>query len=262
MKISLIIGFFIIILCVHDCFGQKSWIELLGTLTPSPKEVIWLPKLSKYNTQKGWKYVVKFRQGLPRTQKNYLKGKMTFSTEFKYDYKNRLISELSNSYTSGKLEKENYTRRYFEDSLGRVRREEFRNEKHLFWAKDSIVYNVADMPTSYSKIFHRADTSQKPAVEKFLYSYDDRRRMVREWQIDSSGDYIYDISYTYNSRGDIITKKTYTNIKMALNNKREKNTFIVTYEYKYDKYGNWIKRFISVDGSKMELEIVRKILYP
>jgi len=83
-----------------------------------------------------------------------------------------------------------------------------------------------------------------------VFKYNTQNKIEVETEMDKSGNPDKRIQNTYNTFGDLITQKT----QMFTDNKPF-HTSIYSYEYKYDKYNNWIERKTSLNGEPSDLKI-------
>jgi hypothetical protein len=160
-------------------------------------------------------------------QENSLKEKKIFNS------KNNLLTTLKYVYNSeGKL----YLKEKYSDNLN--------------ISTDTFKYG----DTGKLELRSTSDAKEK-LLFAYLYDFDSNDNLIAYSSHNYHTRDFTKTTYKYNSLGDIMEKNTVINERF-----QEKKTFKETFEYKYDKYNNWIEKIIYKDG-KPQYIIERSIQY-
>lgn len=210
----------------------------------------------------GWKYISQFdvnSQLLKRT--NTYQGKVI--AEYSYERKtidNRILVREKMSSNQ-------------KDSTGDyIEYENFRNaegmlEKVNFWAFNAATHNweifQVDQDAEYSgnrlNSFTRYVINEKGDFsngEKCSFFYNSAGQLVQIERRDLASGFGTVIGYEYNKKGLIKT----STINFLIEIQEYKKTQIQKISYKYDRKGNWIRKYINSDDRDL-LEAKRKIKY-
>jgi len=162
---------------------------------------------------------------------------------FEYDYQGRMTKDSDISERKKKIKSWEY------------------NEKGILvkmisldtnWT--SATYNEVDKNGDWV-VVKKVDNSEIPETnESYIktYEYNKQGLLIREYTTDIDGTANWELLMTYDENGFLIEKKSI--------NLKEGNIFNITYKYKFDKLGNWVKKITKVNG-KLEEEEKRKIKY-
>ncbi|CAA9200913.1 hypothetical protein [Flavobacterium collinsii] len=161
---------------------------------------------------------------------------------FNYSYaraENLLVENLDYNFLLNYVEKnatEKSTKEYDAEGNLIYRRETDDYIERKFYKNDKIatikVYNK-DIPK-----------------RSIVFKYNTRNQIEDEAEIDNNGVADKRVQSTYNNFGDLISQKT-----QMFTDGKPFHTSIYTYEYKYDKYNNWIERKTSLNRELSDLKI-------
>lgn len=216
-------------------------------------------KPGKYS---GWKYTYLFDKNSTLAERsNEFQGKGNAVYLYWRDtIGNRIIiREIVRDSIQGNrgdyIEYENIT-----DPVGRV-------EKANFWSyniqKNLRELFLVDMNAEYDNdkliVFTRYNVKENgefDSGEKCNLFYDNSGRLIRIERYDLALNMKTIIYYSYNSKGFI----DLYSIDFLVGLRNNQNTQKLDIYFKYDRHGNWVKRYYVIDG-KRKLEAKREIKY-
>ncbi|MDP2114088.1 MAG: hypothetical protein Q8K69_08530 [Bacteroidota bacterium] len=216
-------------------------------------------KPGKYS---GWEYIYLFGEN-----SKLLKRTSTFRKEIRAEYfyesstigNKRIVREITGQNRSGQeveyIEYENFT-----DSAGRIQRVEFwsfnqqKNVRELFLVEKDVEYQN-DQLISFTR-YNIKENGDYDDGEKCDLFYDSSGRLIRIERKEIVLNYNTVLYYDYNNRGNV----TRFSIDYLVGLRNYQNNQRQEYYFKYDRHGNWTKRYWIADDKK-KLEAKRKIKY-
>ncbi|MDP2114837.1 MAG: hypothetical protein Q8K69_12350, partial [Bacteroidota bacterium] len=171
----------------------------------------------------------------------------------------KIVREITGENQSGQaveyIEYENIT-----DSEGKVQEVGFwsfnqqKNKRELFLVEKDVKYNNGQL-TSFTR-YNIKENGEPDDGEKCHLFYDSSGRLIRIERNEIATNFITILYYQYNNRGLVnhFSIDYMVGLRNDQNKQRQENYF------KYDRRGNWKKKFWIADDKKL-LEAKRKIKY-
>jgi len=210
----------------------------------------------------GWKYIYEFDKN-----SKLVKRTNTFQEQVKATYlyqsntigniriEREIINESNQNYDVEYIEYEN-----FADSAGRIQKVNFwsfnaqKNMRELFLVEKNAEYEN-DRLTSFIR-YNLNESGTPDTGEKCDLYYDSSGRLARIERHDISTNLKTILYYQYNERG-LVNRFSIDYLVGLRNdqNKQKQDSY-----FKYDRRGNWVKRYYII-GKKKQVEARRKIIY-
>ncbi|MCF6184911.1 MAG: hypothetical protein L3J56_09880 [Bacteroidales bacterium] len=146
--------------------------------------------------------------------------------------------------------------KYFFNNKGQIKKIIFKFNDKITRIKDSIIYD--DRANIISYLMLKPKTVFLPNTTYTLYyhiTYNEKG-LIKSFNIKDDAGFLKR-QYFYNRFGDVI--KIIISQQISLDAPKIEDK-IIKYNYKYDKFGNWIKRYAQING-KYKLDEKRKIKY-
>jgi hypothetical protein len=211
----------------------------------------------------GWKYTDQFnKQSKLISKTNTFKGKVVEETLFQYEKTDNRLIEREITTDKSSTNQGNYTE--YENFIG----PENRIEKVNFWAFNSkecvrkifLVEQNVEYKLNRLYAFTRQNINENgdsSSTEKCSLFYDSSGKLIRIERKDVESGFTTILRYFYNNRHRIDHYSV--DYLVGLDEYGKKNLTQDVY-FKYDKQGNWIKKYIK-SGKKSQLEAKRRIKY-
>lgn len=230
-----------------------------GKEVNSAKEDSGVFKPGKYS---GWKYIYMFDEN-----SKLVKRTSTFRKKIRAEYfyesntigNKKIVREITGENQSGQaveyIEYENST-----DFTGRIQKVDFwsfnqqTNKKELFLIEKDVEYKN-DQLTSFTR-YNINENGEPDSGEKCTLFYDSSGRLIRIERKDNITNFSTILYYQYNDRGFV----NHFSIDYMVGLRNDQNKQQQENYFKYDRRGNWTKRYWMADGKKL-LEARRKIKY-
>ncbi len=168
-------------------------------------------------------------------------GKEDKITQYEYDAENRLTSQKKYN-SAGQLQ---YQTRYFYNSKGQMLSEHKLIPSINYTLKEAYQYDANNYVIEIAK-------KARIGTTKVTFSYNDMGKVAKKSDYNAMGELYSVIQYEYNQYGDKTGLKKY--------DADGKLTYFETYQYLYDKQGNWTERTNFEKGKKVSVE-KRKVTY-
>lgn len=211
----------------------------------------------------GWKYTYHFDGNSKLTkQVNTLKGKVT--TEYLYQseetgnklIKREITKNQTNNTEENRIEYENLT-----NSRGLIEKVNSWSVNKNSSTRDLLLFETEteynnDKLTGFTR-YYIAEKGDTTGGERFSLFYDSASQLIRIERKDIVLDLKTILYYDYNEQGDVnhFSIDYLVGLRNFDNNKKQDIYF------KYDRHGNWVKRYYSVSDKKKVLEAKRSIKY-
>jgi hypothetical protein len=171
------------------------------------------------------------------------KDNLIFKTELTYNDKGQAIEVLFTNIEMGSVVKtvKTYnkkgflsgTKRYYDDN-------EFESEHRYIYNDSNRIVAERIYETENAKSFD----------EEWKYKYDNKRQKVEEALYDPAGNLLSSTTYQYNEQGNVNSKTVKSDVLNST----------VSFEYVYDKIGNW-KRKTQKENGKDKIFLSKRIEY-
>lgn len=202
-------------------------------------------KLDSYGNQvekHSWQYDVRGN----RTREILLKNADSSTVNSSYDYNafGKLVRKTVKHSANSKLD---YALYYTYDSLGNITSEYTHYRDGISDYKKEYKFDSLGSKTEF---IHYSASGK--IVEMFLYKYDALKRLAEENKYDTSGQLISRTTHAYDEKNNETALTLYL--------PSGKPDVEVTWQYEYDKAGNWTSKKQFVHGT-LTAEIKREIEY-
>jgi hypothetical protein len=235
----------------------QDYLDEMNNLKGSPIKAVIRIKGSSSN----WKYVYTFNNiGKVMVQQNYENGTLRGEYHFEYDSFGNITKDKSFDIGNQQDSAQSFITEYTFDSVNRIKTVTLKyHGNKISWIEDSITYNSNNFKTSYIKTDFMHDSTIVVGKEKYELTYTETGflAVIKMDEVNDEG--FKDIYYWYNENDDI--RKITTNQMIVYDGERIVGTLTREYSYKYDKLGNWVKRYVNSDNIRKYLEIKRSIEY-
>ncbi len=211
----------------------------------------------------GWKYTYQFKKRTKLfSQTNTFKGKVVEETLFQHDKTDNRLIEREIITDKSSTNQGNYTE--YENFIG----PDNKIEKVNFWAFNSkectrkifLVEQNVEYKQNKLTAFTRQNINangDNGSAEQCTMFYNKSGKLIRIERKDMTTGFTTILYYYYNNRG--LIDHYSVDYLVGLNEYGKKNLTQEVY-FKYDKQGNWIKKYIK-SGKKNQLEAKRRIKY-
>jgi hypothetical protein len=231
---------------------------------------------AKEELQYNYEYELEFKYIYKRNENRTKCEINTYNSDGDLD--NKCVEEYDNS---GKIIKESYF--YPNDEVGGYKLYKYDNRNQLIeelsFNKDASFekgqmnkYDERGLKTE-EITFNSKEAKEKNNGQKTIFKYNSHGNLIEETNLDSDGECLTVISYSYNSRAQISEREA-VNInrsnKFSSENTKNKDLYERLLEIrgkknkdiytKYDNKGNWIEQ-LKYKDSKPDFAIVRSIEY-
>lgn len=224
-------------------------------LHPVSEDVVEI-KETHYNgifRKSGWNSVYTYADGKIQRTRNWYKGDLRMDETYTYEWNSdEIIKRTSNLDNTQYHEVDSVSTHLL--------------QRKIFFSRDSInpslvlhsfVYDSKDNLLSYKRTSERYDGTKSTSCVRYKYSKD---KIVIQYMGDSIT-LNKTVTCELDSRGNIILKTTdYHDPNVVISGGRSEKG-VIRFKYKYDRRGNWTKRYYVSSKGKCTLEIKRKITY-
>lgn len=214
----------------------------------------------KVRHHSGWHYEYTYSDdGKVKTQRNFHRNNLTAECEYKYDSIGNKVMEVCLDIVNKKGKPEIFNTKYSYDTKGRIKKQTLLfHDNKVMWIKDSLNYSDNHQLISFIKKIPVQSDKTKDTYEKYILSYT-KEGMLKTSEIEDNFGSSSNVTYSYNEKGDVSAIETRETVILNMQEQQSFRSYL--YRYKYDKHGNWIKRYTRFNGGKEELEVSRKIKY-
>lgn len=211
----------------------------------------------------GWKYTYLFDENQKLIKRvNTLRGKVMAEYLYQSDTdNNRLIKrEIAKNYTNNQ-EENNIEHENFTDSRGLIQKvnswsvSKNNGTRELLLFETETEYDNNKL-TGFTR-YYIAEKGDTTGGERFSLFYDSANKLIRIERRDIVLDLKTILYYNYDDRGNVchLSIDYLVGLRNFDNNKKQ-DTF-----FKYDRRGNWVKKYYLLSGKKKGLEAKRSIKY-
>ena len=175
--------------------------------------------------------------------------------KYQYNFNGNLIKEIS---TNPKKKKDTIVSeyKYYYNDKGQIIKVIFKYNDEITRIKDSIIYNDESNVVSYIILRPKTLNHYYYLKEYHNITYNNKG-LINTYIIKDNNSGFLKHQYYYNRLGDILEVITTQQISIDAPKIEDK---VNRYSYKYDKYNNWKKRYVSIQG-KIKRDTKRKIKY-
>lgn len=211
----------------------------------------------------GWKYTYLFDENSKLIKRvNTLRGKVM--AEYLYHSETignklterEIIEDHTSNQTENNIEYENFT-----DSRGLIQKANSWSVNKNTGARELLFFETEteydnDKLTGFTR-YYIAEKGDTTGGERFSLFYDSANRLIRLERKDIVLDLKTILYYNYDDRGNVyhLSIDYLVGLRNFDNNKKQ-DTF-----FKYDRRGNWVKKYYFISDKKKGLEAKRSIKY-
>jgi len=167
-----------------------------------------------------------------------------------------IIEDRTSNQAENNIEYENFT-----DSRGLIHKVNSWSVNKNTGTRELLLFETEteydkDKLTGFTR-YYIAEKGDTTGGERFSLFYDSANRLIRLERKDIVLDLKTILYYNYNNRGDVhhFSIDYLVGLRNFDNNKKQ-DTF-----FKYDRRGNWVKKYYFISGKKKGLEAKRSIKY-
>ncbi len=202
----------------------------------------------------GWKSIYEFSDGKLTRQRNWYKGDLRFDEKHNYQKDKSIIIKKT-------IDSNNAISSITKDSIpNQLRKREFyvKNDtvKPVI-VLHSYLYDSIDQLVSYKWTSEDYEGNETTDCSKLKYK---KNELIIQ-ELEECSRINKTITVKFDSKGNPISETiNYHDPTIIITGGRSEKG-IIRYKYKYDKKGNWIKRYYVTSKGKSILEFKRKIKY-
>ena len=245
----------IILVCISQAVSGQSFYDLL-TVT---SDVVLITQIN-YNgalKRSGWKSLYSYEEGNLAKQVNYYKGDLRLNEH--YDYEKSKDSVIIKQHSIGG---QGYfiTKEYYSNN-GKLTKKKVFLDRNLTKPNSifhSYVYDSTDRLISF-KITHYWGRARDARTDCTILKYTDNTITIQ--RLDSCHHIRQTETNTFDSKGNLVKRVIDAHDPNAHVSGGRSENGIQHYHFKYDKRGNWVKRYYVTSKGKKILEIKRRVRY-